>query len=237
MTIFQQYFNRDKKRIAVLLDPDKLNNEQAKYYGEKIENSPADIILAGGSMVSNSVSEIIKAIKEVTNKPIILFPGSSSQFSEEADALLMLSLISGRNPEYLIGEHVKSAFRIKKSGMETIATGYILIDGGKPTAVQYISNTMPLPADKPDLVVATAIAGELLGLKNIYLEAGSGALNPVKKEVIKEVRKYTSLPIMVGGGMRNLDAINQAFEAGADIAVIGTAFEKNPLFFSDSVLI
>lgn len=237
MTIFQQYFNQDKKRIAVLLDPDKLNNEQAKYYGEKIENSPADMILAGGSMVSNSVSEIIKAIKEVTNKPIILFPGSSSQFCEEADALLMLSLISGRNPEYLIGEHVKSAFRIKKSGIETIATGYLLIDGGKTTAVQYISNTMPLPADKPDLVAATAIAGELLGLKNIYLEAGSGALNPVKKEVIKEVRKYTSLPIMVGGGMRNLDAINQAFEAGADIAVIGTAFEKNPLFFSDSVLI
>ena len=231
MTIYQQYFNRDKKRIAVLLDPDKMTVETAKKYAALIETSPADMIFVGGSLVFSSVSQIVKALKTKTQKPVVLFPGSASQVTGEADALLFLSLISGRNPEYLIGEHVKGAFNVKKSGIEVIPTGYILVDGGGVTSVQYVSNTMPVPADKPDIAVATALAGELLGLKCFYLEAGSGAKNPVSAEMISSVRQNISSPLIVGGGIRSLEAANQAFNAGADIVVIGTAFEKNPEFF------
>ncbi|MBQ3690352.1 MAG: geranylgeranylglyceryl/heptaprenylglyceryl phosphate synthase [Bacteroidales bacterium] len=237
MTIYQKYFSRDKKRIAVLLDPDKLTSETALRYGEIIEKSPAEIILAGGSLVNNPVEEIISALKQSTGKPVVLFPGAASQVVKEADALLYLSLISGRNPEYLIGEHVKTAFKIKKTGLEIIPTGYILIDGGKITSVQYISNTMPIPKDKPDLAAATAVAGEFLGLKCLYLEAGSGAENPIRKEMISAVRDCVSLPIITGGGLRSMQDIEKAFNAGADITVIGSAFEKNPDFFNSSILV
>ncbi len=237
MTIYQKYFSRDKKRIAVLLDPDKLTLETALRYGEIIEKSPAEIILAGGSLVNNPVEEIISALKQSTEKPVILFPGSGSQVVKEADALLYLSLISGRNSEYLIGEHVRTAFKIKKTGLEIIPTGYILIDGGKITSVQYISNTMPIPKDKPDLAAATAVAGEFLGLKCLYLEAGSGAENPIRKEMISAVRDCVSLPIITGGGLRSMQDIEKAFNAGADITVIGSAFEKNPDFFNSSILV
>lgn len=237
MTIYQKYFSRDKKRIAVLLDPDKLTLETALRYGEIIEKSPAEIILAGGSLVNNPVDEIISALKQSTEKPVVLFPGSGSQVVKEADALLYLSLISGRNSEYLIGEHVRTAFKIKKTGLEIIPTGYILIDGGKITSVQYISNTMPIPKDKPDLAAATAVAGEFLGLKCLYLEAGSGAENPIRKEMISAVRNCVSLPIITGGGLRSMQDIEKAFNAGADITVIGSAFEKNPDFFNSSILV
>jgi putative glycerol-1-phosphate prenyltransferase len=237
MTIYQKYFSRDKKRIAVLLDPDKLTLETALRYGEIIEKSPAEIILAGGSLVNNPVEEIISALKQSTEKPVVLFPGSGSQVVKEADALLYLSLISGRNSEYLIGEHVRTAFKIKKTGLEIIPTGYILIDGGKITSVQYISNTMPIPKDKPDLAAATAVAGEFLGLKCLYLEAGSGAENPIRKEMISAVRDCVSLPIITGGGLRSMQDIEKAFNAGADITVIGSAFEKNPDFFNSSILV
>ncbi len=237
MTIYQKYFSRDKKRIAVLLDPDKLTLETALRYGEIIEKSPAEIILAGGSLVNNPVEEIISALKQSTEKPVVLFPGSGSQVVKEADALLYLSLISGRNSEYLIGEHVRTAFKIKKTGLEIIPTGYILIDGGKITSVQYISNTMPIPKDKPDLAAATAVAGEFLGLKCLYLEAGSGAENPIRKEMISAVRNCVSLPIITGGGLRSMQDIEKAFNAGADITVIGSAFEKNPDFFNSSILV
>ena len=237
MTIYQKYFSRDKKRIAVLLDPDKLTLETALRYGEIIEKSPAEIILAGGSLVNNPVEEIISALKQSTEKPVVLFPGSGSQVVKEADALLYLSLISGRNSEYLIGEHVRTAFKIKKTGLEIIPTGYILIDGGKITSVQYISNTMPIPKDKPDLAAATAVAGEFLGLKCLYLEAGSGAENPIRREMISAVRDCVSLPIITGGGLRSMQDIEKAFNAGADITVIGSAFEKNPDFFNSSILV
>lgn len=230
--IFSKYFSRDKKRIAVLLDPDKLDCAKARHCGDIIEKSPAEIILVGGSLVSNSVTDIVTSIKQATDKPVILFPGAGSQLTPAADALLLLSLISGRNPEYLIGEHVKTALQIRRSGIETIPTGYILIDGGAITSVQYVSNTMPIPNNKPDLAVATAMAGELLGLKNIYLEAGSGAQRPVSNETIRAVRASVNIPIMVGGGMRSLTAIENAFSAGADIAVIGTAFEQDENFFN-----
>ena len=233
MTVYQQYFNREKKRLAILLDPDKLNQEKTLRLSSIIEKSPADMIFVGGSLVSNSVDRTIELIKQETSKPVILFPGSGSQFSKKADALLFLSLISGRNPEYLIGEQVKSAFVIKKSGIETIPTGYILIDGGRRTAVENISNTFPIPNDKPDLAVSTAIAGELLGMKCLYLEAGSGANNPVSGEIISQVRQNVSSPIIVGGGIKNFNILSNIFRFGADIVVIGTAFENNPDFFEN----
>jgi putative glycerol-1-phosphate prenyltransferase len=229
--IYEKYFNKDKKRIAVLLDPDKLTAEGTPSIAEKIEKSPADFIMVGGSLVSSSVFDTVAAIKTATQKPVVLFPGGGNQLCSNADALLLLSLVSGRNPEYLIGEHVKSAYNIHKSGIEVISTAYILIDGGSVTSVQYVSNTMPIPASKVDLAVATALAGEQIGMKNIYLEAGSGAKRPVPHDTIRAVATVCKSPIMVGGGMKSMSDITKAFYAGADIAVVGTAFEKNPNFF------
>lgn len=231
MTIYQKYFNSGEKHIAVLLDPDKLTDEKTAYYGSLIEKSPAGMIFTGGSLVNENMEKTVEILKNETDKPVIIFPGSGSQFTPKADALLFLSLISGRNPEYLIGEQVKTAYKIKKSGIETIPTGYILIDGGRVTSVQYVSNSMPIPADKTDLAVSTAVAGELLGMKCFYLEAGSGAAFHIKKELISAVRENISSPIIVGGGIRSMQTIQELFSAGADIAVIGTAFEENPDFF------
>lgn len=231
MTIYQKYFNSGEKHIAVLLDPDKLTDEKTAYYGSLIEKSPAGMIFTGGSLVNENMEKTVEILKNETGKPVIIFPGSGSQFTNKADALLFLSLISGRNPEYLIGEQVKTAYKIKKSGIETIPTGYILIDGGRVTSVQYVSNSMPIPADKTDLAVSTAVAGELLGMKCFYLEAGSGAAFHIKKELISAVRENISSPIIVGGGIRSMQTIQELFSAGADIAVIGTAFEENPEFF------
>jgi putative glycerol-1-phosphate prenyltransferase len=237
MNVFQEYFNRGKKHIAVLLDPDKLTEEKTLRYASIIEKSPAGMIFIGGSLVCSDIEQTVELLKRETSKPVVLFPGSGGQFTPEADALLFLSLISGRNPEYLIGEHVRTAYQIKKSGIETIPTGYILIDGGRVTSVQYVSNTVPIPADKPDLAVSTAVAGELLGLKCLYLEAGSGAEFPVSAAVISAVRLNVSLPLIAGGGLRDMRAVENAFNAGADIAVIGTAFEKNPDFFEKGKIV
>ncbi|MCR5455579.1 MAG: geranylgeranylglyceryl/heptaprenylglyceryl phosphate synthase [Bacteroidales bacterium] len=229
--VYDNYFNKDKKRIAVLLDPDKLTATSTPSIAKKIDNSPADFIMVGGSLVSSSVEATVAAIKSATKKPVVLFPGSGTQLCNNADALLLLSLVSGRNPEFLIGEHVKSSFNIRRSGIEIISTAYILVDGGAATSVQYVSNTMPIPANKPDLAVATALAGEQIGMKNIYLEAGSGAKNPVAPEMISAVSQVCTSPLMVGGGLRSMSDITKAFYAGADIAVVGTAFENNPDFF------
>ncbi len=229
--IYETYFSKGGNKIAVLLDPDKLNAGSVLKLSEKIEQSPADFIMVGGSLVTTSVPSVVKAIKSVSKKPVVLFPGSSTQLCAEADALLLLSLVSGRNPEYLIGEHVKSSYSIMKSGIEVISTAYVLIDGGTVTSVQYVSNTMPIPASKIDLAVATALAGEQIGMKNIYLEAGSGARNPVPHDTIRAVASVCKSPIMVGGGLKSMSDIAKSFYAGADIAVVGTAFEQNPDFF------
>lgn len=235
MNVFDNYFNSTQKQIAILVDPDKHTPESAAHLARKIDSSRANMIFVGGSLVSNSVYDIIDAIKSVTNKPVILFPGSPHQISSNADALLLLSLVSGRNPQYLIGDAVSAAMTIKKSGLETIPTAYILIDGGKCTSVQYVSNTMPIPADKVDIAVSTAVASTLLGMKAIYLEAGSGALNPVSANIISAVKQNTDVALIVGGGLRSQVAIQQAFAAGADIVVVGSAVENDEGFLDQCV--
>ena len=235
MNVFDNYFNSTQKQIAILVDPDKHTPESAAHLARKIDSSRANMIFVGGSLVSNSVYDIIDAIKSATNKPVILFPGSPHQISSNADALLLLSLVSGRNPQYLIGDAVSAAMTIKKSGLETIPTAYILIDGGKCTSVQYVSNTMPIPADKVDIAVSTAVASTLLGMKAIYLEAGSGALYPVSAKIISAVKQNTDVALIVGGGLRSQVAIQQAFTAGADIVVVGSAVENDEGFLDQCV--
>jgi putative glycerol-1-phosphate prenyltransferase len=187
----------------------------------------------GGSIVFSSVEDTILRIKQSCNIPVIIFPGNALQITDKADALLFISLISGRNPEYLIGHHVLSAPILKNSNIITIPVGYILIENGRTTSVEYMSNTLPIPADKPEIVTATAIAGELLGLKVIYLEAGSGACRSVGLHVISEVRKNISVPLIVGGGITNKKEAVQIFNAGADIIVTGTAVEKDPFVIEE----
>ena len=211
-----------KKFFAALVDPDKFNEEKIK----KIISLRPDFILVGGSLIQNTIEKTIENIKSLTKEiPIILFPGNYNQLSNQADAILFLSLISGRNPEFLIGQHVVAAPLLKQSSLEIIPTGYILIDGGKCTSVQYMSNTMPIPADKTDIIISTAIAGEMLGLKLIYLEAGSGTMTAISPNIIQAVRNTIDIPIIVGGGLRNREDVEKAWNAGADIVVVGSALE------------
>jgi phosphoglycerol geranylgeranyltransferase len=222
------FSNKKKTKVAVLIDPDK---QDFKSVGKTIEicnHCEVDLIMIGGSLVSENPEVFIIKIKKHTQLPVILFPGSLMQISGKADAILLLSLISGRNPEYLIGNHVIAAQYIKKSKLEVIPTGYILIESGNTTSVQYISNTLPIPRNKPGIAVATAIAGEMLGLKAIYLEAGSGATNSVPAEIISAVKKNISIPLIVGGGIRTSTQIDNIKNAGADIIVIGNSLENNP---------
>ena len=212
--------------FAVLIDPEKCFGQRLIDFVKKINTALPDFIFVGGSQMQSSVQQVINTIKEFTKVPVVLFPGNSMQFCETVDAMLFLTLISGRNPDFLIGQQVKSAKKIKKSGIETISTGYILIDGGKKSAVQSVSDTEPL-CDLNE-IVDTAIAGEMLGCKAIYLEAGSGAQIPVSQQIIKEVRKNISIPLIVGGGLRSIEMLQNAIDAGADILVVGNFFEKEP---------
>lgn len=216
-----------RKKIAVLIDPDKHSGNSMVDAVKAVHNSVAEFIMVGGSLVNDKIEKAITIIKQYTSKPVVLFPGSLFQLSNKADCVFLLSLISGRNPEYLIGNHVHAAPYLKQSGVEVIPTGYMLIDGGETTAVEYISNTTPLPQNKPDLVSATAMAGELLGLKQIYLEAGSGAKNIVSPELIKQVRNKIDIPIIVGGGIKTAENIIEVFQAGADVIVLGSAIEND----------
>lgn len=215
-----------EKMFVVLIDPDKFSVGTMNKLMRLFEVRKPDFIFVGGSLVVESVDDVVREVKLRCDIPVVLFPGSSQQFADSADALLFLSLISGRNAEYLIGQHVVSSVRIKRSGVEVIPTGYMLIDGGATTSVEYISGTRPLPRTKIDIAVATALAGELLGLKMLYLEAGSGAKDSVPEEMISAVRKAVSLPLIVGGGLRSEESIKKAFDAGADMVVVGTAIEE-----------
>ncbi len=217
-----------KKQIALLIDPDKTDAKKLNTTIALAEKVGIDFYLVGGSLLfKNTLDETVAIIKKKSKKKVYLFPGNPSQISNKADGILLLSLISGRNPELLIGNHVHAAPILKKSKLLIIPTGYILIDSGAQTTVSYISNTTPIPANKPEIALCTAIAGELLGLQTIYLEAGSGALNPVAIPTIKLVKKNINVPLIVGGGIRNIQQIQQAFDAGADVVVVGTAIENN----------
>lgn len=221
-----------KKLLAILLDPDKIVLKNLPSLISKINQSTATHIFIGGSQVKTTIlDELIVKIKQNCNLPIVLFPGNPSQISAEADAILFLSLISGRNPDYLIEHQVKAAPILKQTKLEIISTGYILIDSGTKTAVERVSKTKPLERSNLDLVLATAQAGEMLGNKLIYLEAGSGAKRAVPLEIIKLVAQNIEIPLLVGGGIVDLQGIQKAYDAGADLVVIGTAFENDMNFF------
>ena len=226
-----------KKSLALLIDPDKVKGEPLdKILTGAVENR-VDYILAGGSLTFNSIEVLIDYIKERCTIPVILFPGNLLQLSCEADAILLLSLISGRNPELLIGNHVLAAPYLRNVRHKLISTGYILINCGSRTSVEYMSQTESIPADKPDIVIATALAGEMLGLKMIYLEGGSGAVTPVPAEIIRAVRENITVPVAVGGGIRTPEQIEEAYRAGADLVVLGNGVEENPGLITDACLI
>jgi phosphoglycerol geranylgeranyltransferase len=223
----------NQKLLAILLDPDKIDLNNAEILIGKINESPATHIFIGGSLVENNIlDELISNINEKCDLPIVLFPGNPSQISDKADAILFLSLISGRNPDFLIEHQVKAAPILKQTDLEIISTGYILIESGTETAVERVSKTKPLERKNLDLVLATAQAGEMLGNKLIYLEAGSGAKQAVSLEMIKKVSQNIEIPLIVGGGIIDLQGIQKAYDSGADLVVIGTAFENDLNFFS-----
>jgi phosphoglycerol geranylgeranyltransferase len=217
-----------KKSFAVLIDPDKVNNEKMHQLIELGLAAGIDYFLVGGSLVvSNYIDECVGLIKQHSNIPVILFPGSPNQVSKKADALLYLSLISGRNADLLIGQHVVSAPVIKQSGLEIMSTGYMVIDGGAPTTVSYISNATPLPADKNEIAMCTAMAGEMLGMKLIYMDAGSGARRAISESMIEKVAGCISVPLIIGGGITNPEKAYMNCKAGADVVVVGNAIEKD----------
>ena len=223
----------NEKLLAILLDPDKIDWNNLALLIEKINQSPATHIFIGGSFVeTNFLDELILKIKENCILPIVLFPGNPSQISDKADAILFLSLISGRNPDFLIELQVKAAPILKKTQLEIISTGYILIESGAETAVERVSKTKPLDRNNLELVLATAQAGEMLGNKLVYLEAGSGAKQAVPLELIQLVSKNIEIPLLVGGGIIDLQGIQKAYDSGADLVVIGTAFENDLNFFT-----
>ena len=217
-----------RKSLAVLFDPDDTDERSLiKSLNICLENR-VDYIFVGGSLVtSNNLNEVVSMIKSYTDIPCVLFPGNAIQIDASADAILFLSLISGRNPELLIGQHVVAAPIVKRSNLEVIPTGYMLVSSGKPTSASYISNSLPLPNDKPSLAASTALAGEMLGLKTIYMDAGSGAEEPISNKVIKAVKNGISVPLIVGGGLNTSAKAKQALDAGADIIVIGNGAQKN----------
>ncbi|MEO9805600.1 MAG: geranylgeranylglyceryl/heptaprenylglyceryl phosphate synthase [Reichenbachiella sp.] len=223
---------RNEKSLAVLVDPDK-----ATDVGELIRlinlctESKVDYLLVGGSLIANdSFSKVISVMKTNCTIPVVIFPGNHIQIDSNADAIFLLSLISGRNPDFLIGQHVLAAPILKKSELEIIPMGYMLVNSGAPTSASYMSSTVPLPSDKPTIAACTALAGEMLGLRSIYLDAGSGAEEPIPQKIISTVARSIDVPLIVGGGINSISRVNLALEAGADMIVIGNALEKEERF-------
>ncbi|MBL7963596.1 MAG: geranylgeranylglyceryl/heptaprenylglyceryl phosphate synthase [Flavobacteriales bacterium] len=219
-----------RKLLAVLIDPDFGQDEAALE--RTVQNAcmaKADLIFVGGSLLtSTAFDRCVAQVKRWSDRPVVLFPGSPAQLSAHADAVLFLSLISGRNPELLIGHHVTAAPTVKALGIEAIPTGYLLVDGGRSTTAHYVSQSLPIPHDKPGIAAATALAGTLLGLRTIYLDTGSGALRTVSPEMVAAVRATVEAPIIVGGGIRSAEQAQALCAAGADVLVVGTAFEEDP---------
>ena len=228
----QEAARKGNKLLAVLIDPDKFSVERTQKFMEKVNSTIATHVFVGGSEVAEGLAHtLVSEIKRYTNLPVILFPGDVTQITDEADALLFLSLISGRNPDYLIGKHVAAVSKLKNTNLEIIPTGYVLIENGKETAVQRVTQTKPMPKANIQNIVDTAKAGELLGMKLIYLEAGSGAKEAVNGEIIKQVKQQLAIPLIVGGGIKSREQLNTAYGFGADMVVIGTAFEEDEWFF------
>ena len=230
MTILQTMYE-DKRALAILIDPDKVDIENISGIITKVNQSIATHIFVGGSTVDDHFTEtVVTKIKTYTALPVVLFPGDITQITNHADALLFLSLISGNNADYLIGKHRKAVSKLRGSNLEVIPTGYVLIESGRRTSVENVTQTQPLSRKRGQIIVDTAKAGELLGMKLMYLEAGSGALDPVPTEIIKLVKQELSIPLIVGGGIRSKRQLQAAYEAGADLVVIGTAFETDNTF-------
>ena len=224
-----QNFKNGHKSLAILIDPDKTDAEQCHKLVMMANECQVGYFFIGGSLITtNNMGNVIKVIKAHCNIPVLIFPGSTLHIDSHADGLLFLSLISGRNPEFLIGQHVISAPIIKRSNLEVLSTGYILIDGGNATSVSYISNTTPVPHDKPSIAACTAMAGEMLGMKLIFLDSGSGAKRIIDRKTISYVRKSIECPLIVGGGIDTAGKPIDALSAGADIVVIGNGIEKQP---------
>ena len=223
-----------EKLLAVLIDPDKMKTPELSLFCNKINKSIATHIFVGGSIVEDNLMDgFISELKTYTALPILIFPGDVSQISDQADAILFLSLISGRNPKYLIEKQVQSVSKLKSTNLEVIPTGYVLIENGKETSVQRVSETKPLKRDNIKVITDTAKAGEYLGKKLIYLEAGSGAKHPINSEIISSVKQVLNIPLIVGGGIRSKEQIHKTYQSGADLVVIGTAFEVDENFFNE----
>ena len=230
----QDSISKGEKLLAVLIDPDKFSIESTSSFIIKVNESIATHIFVGGSIVNKDATDIlVSEIKKHSNLPIVLFPGDVSQITDKANALLFLSLLSGRNSEYLIGKHVEAVSKLSKMQLEVISTGYILIESGKETAVEKVTNTKPMPRGNIQNIVDTAKAGQLLGMKLIYLEAGSGAREPLTKTIISRIKQELDIPLIVGGGIRSKVQLDHAFNAGAELVVIGTAFEEDESFFEE----
>jgi putative glycerol-1-phosphate prenyltransferase len=231
MSIYQKILKNKKnhqKSLAILLDPDKVDLKNIEVSVNNILKQKADYVFVGGSLLSkDNTKKLVKKLKKRLSIPVILFPGNPQQITEQADGILFLSLISGRNSDYLIDKQVIAAPLLAQTKLEILATGYMLIEGGKLSATEYITNTKAIPRKKPDIALATALAGEMLGMKMIYLEAGSGAKKSVPLKMIKTVADKIKVPVIVGGGIKNRKQMLKAFNAGADIVVVGTAFENN----------
>ncbi len=223
-----------KKKLAVLIDPDKMRLGKLDQIIDLSVRCQVDYFFIGGSLLVNSqLDQCLQMIRQRCQIPLILFPGSTYQVSNKADAILYLSLVSGRNPDLLIGQHVIAAPYLKLSSLEVLSTGYMLIDGGVGTTVLYMSNTSPIPSNKADIAVCTAMAAEMLGLKMIFMDAGSGASRPVSAEMIEAVRGAVDIPLIVGGGIRSAEKVAENLKAGADVIVMGNAFEHDPSLMID----
>jgi putative glycerol-1-phosphate prenyltransferase len=222
------------RSVALLLDPDKVNEKTLPAKIKTAVEARTDYIMAGGSLTFRSIDKMIHSVRQLCSLPVVLFPGNLLQLSYDADVVLLLSLISGRNPELLIGNHVTAAPYLMKIKEKVISVGYILIGCGSKTSVEYISQTEAIPPDKTDIVVATALAGEMLGLKMIYLEAGSGAENHVPTEMIRAVKKEISIPLAVGGGIKSKNEISDIFEAGTNLIILGNGCEDNPELLTEA---
>ena len=230
-----QILKNGAKKLAVLIDPDKTSqtDELAPLISKINFLNPAFIFIGGSTVELDDFDRCINNIKNLTDVPVVIFPGSHQQIHPKADGILFLSLISGRNPDFLIGHQVRSAHLVRKMNLDTIPTGYMLIDGGVHSSVAYVSQTTPIPHNQSGIAIKTAIAGEMLGFSAIFMDAGSGAKKVVPSEMIKEVKNHISVPLIVGGGMRSCENVEDAFSAGADVVVIGNKIEEDPDFLLD----